>query len=145
MRECGECRFCCWSFAVHDVPQEIKGIENKPALTNCWQECDGCAIHERADYPPMCKTFICPYLRGDEIHRPDKFQVTLNEAGGNIGNYIPTVPLEFNVESANILIRSERCLPAAILINNEWQQVILPLDRDSEGNWEPVTNSSWNE
>ncbi len=138
MRECGECRFCCWSFAVLDIPDELKGIETKQALTHCQHECEGCAIHERDDYPEMCKTFICPYLSGDDIHRPDIFQEVLEQAKGNIGNYIPMIPTTRLIEDAEQLVRDTRSLPAAIMINNEWSYVMLPLDRKADGEWDEV-------
>ncbi len=138
MRECGECKFCCWSFAVHDVPDALKGIENKPVFQHCQHECEGCAIHERDDYPPMCKTFICPYLSGADVHRPDTVQQVLEQSKGNLGNYIPMIPAEMLVEEVERLIRETRSLPAAIMIENEWTYVMLPLDRKADGEWEPV-------
>ena len=145
MRQCDKCRFCCWSFGVHDVPNEIKGIENKPSLTHCQYETDGCAIHGRDDYPPQCKTFFCPYLEGAEIHRPDKFQDVIEGAKGNIGSFIPMVPLIMTAKSARRLIEQTRSVPAVFILDSKWVQVVLPLDRKDDGTWEenPDTITKW--
>jgi len=136
MRDCNKCRFCCWSFAVHDVPDAVKGIENKPVLTHCQHECDGCAIHEQPDYPAMCASFICPYLAGDDIHSPVVFQPILERAAGSIGNYIPAISARLPVAECEALIEQTRSLPAAILIDNNWFSLVMPLDKD-EATWRP--------
>lgn len=136
MRKCDGCKFCCWSFKVLDVPDTLKGIEDKFALQHCQYEGAGCAIHEQPNYPPMCAGFVCPYLSGADIHRPDTFQQVLEQSKGNIGNYIPMVPTDMLIEDVEQLIRETRSLPAAIMIQNEWTYVMLPLDRRPDGEWE---------
>src|SRR5262245_40216388 len=113
MRKCNSCRFCCWSFAVTDI--------NKQALNHCGHECkQGCKIHEKSKYPPSCKLFICPYLNGEKIQRPDKYQNLLKELNGNIGNYIPAIPINFKAKEVKETILKTRSIPAFIMINNDW-------------------------
>jgi hypothetical protein len=133
---CGECRFCCWSFNVHDVPDPIKGLDLKPARQHCSYECNqGCSIHELDKYPNACRTFECPYLQKKYIHRPDNFQTVLEEINIGVGNFIPAVPPHIPVKLAEDLIRENRTVPAYILIGNEWARVILSLDREDAKSW----------
>jgi len=136
MRQCSGCKFCCWSFAIEDIPDDISGLKFKPSLQHCQHEClVGCAIHDQKKYPPACKAFICPYLKGEDIHRPDIFQKVLQELNGNISNYIPSIPTKIPVEEAEKLIRRTRNILASILTGNEWVQIVLPLDREKDGSW----------
>jgi len=136
VRDCNGCRFCCWSFNVHDVPDKIQGIQMKPALQNCQYECSlGCSIHKDENYPPSCKDFFCPYLEGKDIYRPDTFQPILEELNGNMSNYIPTIPLNIPIEKAKNLIQKTRNIVASIIVGNEWVDIILPLDRNEDRSW----------
>lgn len=122
MNSCSGCRFCCWSWAVTEL--------KKPALRHCGYECQaGCAVHNLVVQPAMCERFRCPYQERDGFHRPDSFQQTLEELRGNVGNYIPIVPVSIPVERANQLIRDTRTVPAAIIADGQWLDVILPLDQ----------------
>jgi hypothetical protein len=133
---CGECRFCCWSFNVTDVPDPIKGLDLKPARQHCLYECNrGCSIHELDKYPEACHDFECPYLNGKYIHRPDEFQEVLEEIDVQVGNFIPAIPPHVPVKIAVNLIRENRSVPAYILIGNEWIRVILSLDREDAKTW----------
>lgn len=135
MRTCGGCRFCCWSFNVLDVPDEIKGLTIKEALTHCKYECDtGCAIHQQHEYPKGCKDFICPYLEGEDIYRPDVFQKVIEECGGDTGNFIPRIPTTIPTEKVHDLIKETRSVPAFILVG-QWSKVILSLDRHADQSW----------
>jgi hypothetical protein len=135
MRECSGCKFCCWSFNVHDIPDEVRGLELKPAFTHCQHECTaGCGLHNDVRQPTTCREFHCPYQTGEQIHRPDTFQSILEALGGNIGNYIPAIDETIPVDEAIALIQRTRSLPAFI-INGGWERVILPLDRETDGTW----------
>jgi len=75
-RECGGCRFCCWTFNV-EVPQRrnLRVLYLKPELSHCEHECaKGCDLYDRFHMPVVCHDFICPYLHGEDIHRPDVFR-----------------------------------------------------------------------
>ena len=128
---------------MRDVPDEIVGLELKEALVHCQHECDGCALHHLGTKPQECQEFDCLYRHGAEIHRPDTFQQVLEDAGGNLGNYIPMIPITMDAEAAKKLIKQERCLPAAILVGGQWRSVILPLDRKEDGTWEESTTTAW--
>lgn len=133
---CGECRFCCWSFNVHDVPDPLLGLALKPAREHCLYECDnGCSIHREEKYPQACDEFECPYLKGKYIHRPDAFQKVLEDIEIQVGNFIPAIPPHIPIKMAECLIRENRSLPAYILIGNEWARVILSLDREDGKSW----------
>lgn len=137
IRECGGCRFCCWSFNV-DVPHPtlLDIIEPKKKLSNCAHECEkGCTLHGKKEQPNVCKVFHCPYIRGENIHKPDVFQDELKDLKGNIGNYIPAVLSSIDIAATKELIRKTRTIPAYILIGNEWKEIIMPLDRDENGTW----------
>jgi len=98
-------------------------------------ECEkGCELHGTEKLPDACDQFQCPYLQGEDIHRPDSFKF-LEELGGNIGNYIPAVPTNVPVSLAESLIREHRTLPAFILLGTEWARVTLPLDRNDDRTW----------
>ena len=132
IRECNGCKFCCWSFHVNGFADNSM----KLSLSHCSYECKkGCSIHGGEEYPYVCGGFICPYLTGENIHRPDTFQKVLEEAKGNIGNYIPTIPVNFDSAEVRKLIKKSRSVPASIIINDRWHHVILPLDRNENGNW----------
>lgn len=136
MRACGECRFCCWSFNVSDVPDPIQELSLKPARRHCLFECNqGCSIHGLEKYPEACDQFECPYLQEYPIHRPDNFQEVLEEIGIEVGNFIPAIPPYVPVKMAECLIRDSRSVPAYILIGNEWIKVILSLDREDAKSW----------
>lgn len=136
MRGCGDCRFCCWSFNVHDVPDPVQGLTLKPAREHCIYECkQGCSIHGLDQYPQVCDEFECPYLQGKQIHRPDNFQGVLEEIGIGVGSFIPAIPPHIPVKMAEILIRENRSIPAYILVGNEWIKVILSLDRENAKTW----------
>lgn len=132
MRECGPCRFCCFAWAVREL--------SKPALAHCRHECHaGCSIH--GHHPANCRSFACPYLEGAPIHRPDTFQSVLECEIGDIGNYIPAIPVEMPAEEARLKIIETRRLPAFIIVDGQWRNVVLPLDREKDGNWTP--KKSW--
>jgi hypothetical protein len=134
--KCGECRFCCWSFNVQDVPDPIKELALKPARQHCLYECNqGCSIHGLEKYPQACNDFECPYLQGKYIHRPDNFQKVLEEMNIEVGNFIPAIPPDISIKMAECLIRENRTIPAFILIGNEWVKVILSLDREDAKTW----------
>ena len=143
MRQCGECRFCCWSFNVTDVPSEIEGLKLKPCLESCPYECSGgCSIFGESSRPKECVEFECPYLKGDDIHRPDTFQEVLMELGGNMGNYVPTINISIPKEEAIRKIKETRTVPAGYLLGGKWVETILPLDKNGD-TWEP--QPPWNE
>lgn len=136
MRSCDGCKFCCWSFNVPEVPDSIKGLGLKPARQHCPHECSrGCAIHDRNNYPVVCNDFVCPYLDGEDMHRPDEFQGVLKELNGNVGAYIPAVPTLIPVQVAKQMIANTRTVPAFILVVDEWMRVILSLDRHPDRTW----------
>lgn len=138
--DCDGCTFCCWSFAVEGMPQhpDLTVLTVKPELTHCEFEAIGCAIHEAECYPEGCRIFSCPYLDGQDIHRPDTFQSVLEEVKGNIGNYIPSIPRSIPVQRAIQLIRETRSVLAEIIWDSKWTRVALPLDRDADGMWYPT-------
>lgn len=138
MNACDGCKFCCWGWAV-DVP-----TFGKSALRHCKHECaKGCAIHLKPEKPITCRGFHCPYQEREGLHRPDNFQATLESLGGNIGNYIPAIPISIPVEIANRLIRDTRTVPASVINDNQWVDVILPLDRNRDGGWESGDPKPW--
>lgn len=146
MANCDGCTFCCWSFAVRDVPQLVE-IKLKEELTSCPQLCEtGCRIHGTEQYPTGCKEFICPYLIGEPTHRPDTFQKLLMELKGNMGNIIPSIPWVIPVLKAEELIRSSRTIMASFVLDGAWHRTVIPLDREENGSWlvrsEPV--NLWN-
>lgn len=111
-------------------------MELKRERTHCRHECEaGCALHETFYQPIICHTFLCPYLGGEDIHRPDTFQPLLMELAGTMGNFIPAIPRAMNVEFACELIRETRAIPAAILMDGQWVRLVLPLDRQPDGSW----------
>lgn len=134
--ECGSCRFCCWIFNASDIPDPILGIAQKPSLEHCVYECNGgCSIHGMSKYPQPCGDFECPYLQGQEIHRPDNFQETLETMNIQVGNFIPAVPIDVPVRIAETLIKDNRSIPAFVMVGREWVRVILSLDRRSDSLW----------
>jgi len=139
MRSCDKCRWCCWTYNIKDVPvqrRSLKVVELKPERSHCRHECDkGCDLHGTFFQPVACHGFFCPYLGGEDIHRPDTFQPLLEELGGNMGNYIPAVPQAMDVEFAKKTIRETRTVPAAALFDGNWVRVVLPLDRQPDGSW----------
>lgn len=98
----------------------------------------------RFNRPTACETFHCPYQERDGLHRPDKFQKTLESLGGNIGNYIPTIPVTIPVDVANRLIRETRTLPVSVINGTQWVDAIMPLDRDENGGWVTADPIPWN-
>lgn len=138
-RECDGCRFCCWVFNVAEIPVErrsLKVLELKPERQHCRHECQqGCDLHDTFFQPVICHDFMCPYLGGGDIHRPDTFQPLLEELNGDMGNYIPVVPRAMDVEFAKELIRETRSIPAAVLFDGSWVKLVLPLDRQPDGSW----------
>lgn len=138
MSKCDGCSFCCWSFAVEDIPQHPDLKILKPAQTHCDFELEGCAIHNDEQYPHNCRVFRCPYLDGEDIHRPDTFQSVLEELGGNIGNYIPSIPRSVPVQRAVRLVCESRSILAVIILDAKWVRVAMPLDREEDGSWYPT-------
>lgn len=135
MRTCDGCRFCCWSFNAHDVPDPVQGFIMKPARAHCAFECSaGCELHDTPMLPQMCDQFKCSYLEGADIHRPDSFQF-LEELECGIGNFIPAIPSSIPVRLAKSLILEHRTLPAFVILGEEWARVILPLDRNKDRTW----------
>jgi len=142
VRECEGCRFCCWSFTVHDVPRssDFTILQSKPALTHCSHECEsGCSIHGADTFPLGCKVFLCPYLAGDEIHRPDTFQYLLESMNITVCAFVPAVPKTIPVEEANDLITRTRTIMAATAdlygYSGQWVRVVMPLDLEKNGQW----------
>ncbi len=134
VRECDKCRFCCWSFGVHDIPDEKTGLTFKPSLTHCQHECaKGCGLYPNK-WPSACKTFLCPYLEGANIYRPDTFQF-LKELDINIGNFIPSIHPGLPIKETKELIIKTRTIPASILVGNKWVKVIMALDRAEDKSW----------
>jgi hypothetical protein len=140
-KQCDGCRFCCWSFAVNAVPSPFNILQSKKTLNHCPQECEvGCAIWTTS-IPAQCKNFHCPYIYGNDIHRPDAFQELLEKLAGNVGNYIPFVPSGVSVEETKALVLKTRTIPAAITMpNGGWKVLVMPLDREPDGTW--YTNKS---
>ena len=65
-RACGECQLCC---QLVEIPQL-----SKPLWTKCTHQCvTGCAVHNTATQPDVCKQFECAWLEGhgDLADRPD--------------------------------------------------------------------------
>ena len=139
--ECDGCAFCCWSFAVSDMPTRVDFtiLQLKPAQTHCDFEFEGgCVIYREEHFPPGCRLLPCPYLEGEDIHRPDTFQAILEESHGNVGNYIPSIPRSIPIQRALRLIRETRSVLAVIILDGKLTRVALPLDRDAEGMWYPT-------
>jgi len=129
-----------------DVPHPtlLTIIEPKRELQHCHHECaSGCALHENVNQPNICRTFQCPYIRGEDVHKPDSFQWLLEELGGNMGNFIPAISTQVPVTEAQALIASSRSLPAFILINGQWIETILPLDKEPDGSWQTAATDEW--
>lgn len=95
------------------------------------------------EQPIPCRIFNCPYQERDGYHRPDNFQETLESLGGNIGNYIPAIPISIPIDKANRLIRKTRTVPASVMNDGQWVDVILPLDRDENGGWLTADPTPW--
>lgn len=130
IRDCSGCKFCCWSFNVN-IP------ELKNELTHCKHECEkGCNIHNDVSQTEICRNFKCPYLFGEDVHKPGSFQKVLEEAKGDMGNYIPAICTFVPVETANGLIIGTRTLPAFILVDGQWILSIIPIDKKEDGSWE---------
>ncbi len=132
MKQCEGCRFCCWSFGVKEL--------EKGALVHCQHECEkGCDVHDTEEFPKSCGQLICPYLQLEGMHRPDNFQSVLEELKGNLGAYIPCVPLGIPVEEANGLIRKTNTVLASIQNVNgdncQWAFTVIPLNRMEDGSW----------
>jgi hypothetical protein len=120
----------------------------KVERNHCPKECEvGCSIHGTAVYPQGCKDFFCPYVMGEQTHRPDTFQKLLEELGGDMGNIIPAIPLVVPVVRAEQLIRKSRTVLANFLLDGGWKRTAIPLDRAANGEWmiktEPL--KMWNE
>jgi hypothetical protein len=135
MRSCDGCRFCCFSFNVSDVPDEVRGFALKDALSHCRFECQaGCALHDKEEQPAVCREFRCPYLTGKMVHKPEVFQEQLEALNGNIGNYIPAINVAVPVAAACELIKETRSLPAYVFPSEGWRETVLPLDKEN-GSW----------
>jgi hypothetical protein len=70
MKNCGECRACCWLFPLDYL--------EKPAREWCKHCTDkGCAIYNE-ERNPVCTTYLCEWLRqpgwGEEL-RPDRCHI----------------------------------------------------------------------
>src|SRR4030095_3662182 len=98
-------------------------------------------LHGLDTKPLACQTFRCPFLEGADIHRPDTFQIFLEQVGGNMGNYIPIVPANIDVAEAEEVILQTRTIPAAILMDGQWMKLFLPLDRKADGSWQTDNRS----
>ena len=123
------------------MPQsdDLKILQTKPSLTHCSFEIeDGCAIHESEHYPEGCRVFKCPYLDGEDMHRPDTFQQILEDLDGNIGNLIPVVPRSVPPMKAIELIIKTRSVLAAFVLESKWVRAVMPLDREADGSWYPT-------
>lgn len=141
-RTCAGCRFCCWSFAINDIPDQTLGLWQKPALTHCQHECgNGCALHGLPEKPATCRQFECPYLLGDDVHWPDAFRPALEKCA--IGNFIPAVSTRVPIERAEQLIADTDSIPASIMINGEWTKVIMPMRKESNGTWRTHALEDW--
>lgn len=146
-RDCDGCRWCCYIYNVEvPVKRSLKVLDFKSERSHCRHERErGCKLHGTPNQPPLCRDFLCPYLAGVDIHRPDTFEPLLVELGGNMGNYIPAIPRAMSIEFAKGLIRETRTLPAAVLFAGEWVRLVLPLDRQPDGSWETneVLTARW--
>jgi hypothetical protein len=63
--------------------------------------------------------------------------------GGNIGNYIPSIPDSMDVEKAKRIIRETRTVPASLIDGHRWVNVIMPLDKDENGGWLTQSLEPW--
>ena len=141
VRQCGSCRYCCWMFGVNDI--------DKPSRTNCKHECsEGCAIHNQSGYPKQCADFVCPYLQGEDIHRPDEFQFVLHELGGTLTSFVPYISTKIPIEKAIQRIKKLRVLPATFKTEYGWIGAVVPLDQQegqitfSETHWKDWNNEA---
>jgi hypothetical protein len=135
-RTCDGCTFCCWNFGIDNVPSSYGTLAYKPPLVSCHHLCKvGCDIHSDKSYPSQCRQFQCPYLLNDDIHRPDTFTQLLKEMAGNAEGYIPYIPTLVPVDDALALIIDSRTILAAVVVDNRWKRMVVPLDKDSEGKW----------
>jgi hypothetical protein len=89
--------------------------------------------------------FKCPYLFGEEVHQPDIFREILEEIDGNMGNYVPAIPVYVSINSAINLIRESRSIMAFILVDMRWIQTVIPLDKNTDGTWwaTKVMSDAW--
>lgn len=144
VRTCAGCRFCCWSFAINDIPDQTLGLQQKPSLTHCQHECgSGCTLHGAPEKPATCRQFECPYLLGNDIHRPDAFRPALDETKCRIGNFIPAISSRIPVERAAALIDATDSIPASIMICGKWTKVIMPMRKESNGTWQTHALEDW--
>ena len=137
MRECDSCKFCCWSFNV-DVPNPryLTVLEPKRERRHCEHECEaGCRLHGHENQPDICRGFRCAYIEGQDIHRPDNFQVQIEAINGSMGNFIPAVSIKVPISEAQSLIAQSRTIPAHILLGGNWTETVLPLDKNEYGGW----------
>jgi hypothetical protein len=88
IRECGECRICCYIGGVEALDKPAHAI--CPHLTG-----RGCAIHGQAQRPHVCSAYECLWKRGAgaEHDRPDKCRVMLSISKINGGIWIFAIEL----------------------------------------------------
>lgn len=69
-RDCGQCTFCCTAPAINDWMSPTE-MPPKPAGDKCSQ-CTalGCGIYPNR--PEVCSGFLCGYLLGWDVPRPDQ-------------------------------------------------------------------------
>jgi hypothetical protein len=125
-RACDGCTFCCWSFGIDDVPYH--GLVRKSPLTDCWHACHTCGVHDHPDYPKQCRSFICPYLSGDDIHRPDSFEYMLKIMRVTVEGFIPAIPVALDPVEACNLVYETRSMLASMIVRGQWQRSVISLD-----------------
>jgi len=52
-----------------------------------------------------------------------------------MANFIPHLSARVPVEESRELITSSRSVPASILQNGQWVEIIMPLDKENDGSW----------
>lgn len=127
MRACGGCRVCCHLYGVG-------ALEKKP-LAQCIHECDhGCAAWQTPIQPKECQDFLCPYMLGDAIYRPDTFSSLMREMESTIANTIPWIPEALPLEAVRGMIRSSRSMLMALVVaDGAWKVDALLLHQRANG------------
>lgn len=135
MRTCDGCRFCCYIYGVD--------VLGKPAGKSCSFECDsGCSIHK--DRPLQCADFKCPYLNGDQIHRPDTFKAILRRLQSNLVCIIPWIPQSVPPVAAERLIETSWSILCAVKTETGWTPIVLDLtQQDNLYKGSKEQNEAW--
>ncbi len=141
MRECGNCRLCCYIFQLEG--DFWGGV--KPKRTWCrYAKGKGCAMHDQPR-PEVCTRFKCLWLDDEEMPenwRPDKSGILLAMLGGvetSDGRDIPVI--EVSEHYAGLLDKSQFARShvgnnAILLVNyaHERGTRLRNLPRDRDGN-----------